>query len=405
VSAVVASPIPIVPEGVRPRIDAVDLLRGIAMVLMALGHVRLFLSHDLLSFYPRDLTQTHGALFLTQWLARFCAPTFFFVAGIAVFLSSRGKTKGELARFLLTRAAWLLLLELTVVKFSWVFIYDYHSFGASVLWTLAWSMVALAGLIWLPPWAVAAIGALMIATHNLFDGASSENFGTLRWLWVILHEPGRTLEPFRGVYLNAFYSLVPWIGVMAAGYGLGALLRAERAVRRKRLLWIGAGLTLAFLALRLANGYGDSAPWSAQASGLFTVFSFINCETFPPSLLHLLMTLGPVIILLALFDREPDKLSRAVLVFGRVPLFFYLLHIPLIHFVAVLLSYARYGRADWLIGMTPDPAAAEFYPSDYGYGLPGIYLFWLLVIALMFPLCRWFGAVKRKSRAAWLSYF
>lgn len=403
-SAANLSAIPVVPANQRPRVESVDLLRGIFMAIMALGHVRLFLSHDLLSFYPRDLAQTHAALFLTQWIARFCSPAFFLLAGIAAFLLGRKRTKAQLSRFLLTRGLWLILLELTIGKLGWLFVFDYHSFGASVLWALGWSMIVLAGLVWLPAWAVATVGAIMIAAHNLFDQTSSANLGSLGWLWSILHEPGTNLEIFPDLELIVFFPLIPWIGVMAAGYGLGALLGADRPIRRKRLFWIGANLVAAFLVLRLLNHYGDPEPWSAQKSRLFTLLSFINCETFPPSLLHLLMTLGLLIAALALFDRAPGKVARVFLVFGRVPLFFYLLHISLIHGIALLLSYAKYGRIDWLIDLTPDPAAAEFYPSDYGFGLMGIYLVWLLVLALLYPVCRWFAVVKQRHRNPWLSY-
>ena len=393
--------------GVQPRtrIESVDILRGAAVLLMALGHTRLFFSRDLLDFYPPDLSETYGTLFLTQWVARFCSPIFFFLAGTAAFLSARRKSKGELARFLAVRGVWLIFLELTLVKLAWLFEYDYHAFGGSVLWAVGWSMIVLAGLVRLSSWAITASGIVIIATHNLFDAIRAEELGPWRWLWVILHEPGSSLALSSSIEFSVMFPLIPWIGVVAAGYGFGALLQTEPVERRKHVFRVGAGLTLAFVALRFSNLYGDPSSWAIEKSALFTVFSFINCQTSPPSLLLLLMTLGPSLIVLALLDRPPGRLAPLFLVFGRVPLFFYLVHLTMIHAFAVTWSYLKHGGIDWLIGLTPDPAAAEFYPEGYGLSLPGIYAVWLLVVAVMYPLCRWFAAVKQRRRYAWLSYF
>lgn len=399
------SAIPVKPAGVRLRLDSVDLLRGFIMVVMALDHVRDFFNSD--TFDPTDLTRTYPALFLTRWITHFCAPVFCFLAGTGAFLSlTRGKTKQDLSWFLLTRGIWLVFLELTIVRsLGWTFEFQYHLSFAWVIWALGWSMIALAALIHLPIWGVTAFGVLMIGTHNLFDSVKSESFGTLSWLWTILHQPGR-LHLFPHVYLGVGYPLIPWIGVMAAGYGFGALLLAEREQRRKRLLSLGACLTVAFITIRLLNIYGDAQPWSLQRNLLFTIFSFVNCTKYPPSLLYLLMTLGPALIVLALLDRETPAMLRPFLVFGRVPLFYYLLHIPLIHGLAVLFAYIKYGRADWLMTMPESwNAWGELFPRDYGYSLPIVYLVWIGVILPLYPLCRWFAEVKRRRSDAWLSYF
>jgi len=380
----------------RPRLDSIDLLRGAVMVLMALDHVRDFFSNAY-AIDPVDLAKTNAALFLTRWITHFCAPVFVFLAGTGAFLSgTRGKTKAELARFLLTRGLWIVSLEFTLVHLGWSF-FDFHFFNLQVIWAIGWSMIVLAGLVFLPTWAVTAFGVVMIAGHNLFDNLQPERFGSFRWLWAALHSV-QIFDLPHDFHIRIGYPLVPWIGVMAAGYGFGQLMLIERGRRRKWLLGLGAGLTLAFVALRATNLYGDPHHWSAQQNALFTVFSFINCEKYPPSLLYLLMTLGPAIALLALFDREAGRLGRPFVIFGRVPLFYYVLHLPLIQSLTIIFAFVRYGRR------MPE-LFANGPPEGYGYSLPVVYLIWLAVVFTLLPACRWFARVKQRRRDAWLSYF
>ena len=398
--------IPIVSSGVRPRLESIDVVRGAIMALMALDHVRDFFHHDALLFEPTDLSQTNAAIFFTRWITHFCAPVFFFLAGTSAFLSfGRGKSKNDLARFLVSRGLWLVFLELTVVWcLGWAFNFDYHVRGLLVIWALGWSMVILAALIYLPRWFIAVFAVVMIAGHNLLDPIDPENFGAPAWLWHILHAPG-AIRPFPGMTLAIAYPLVPWVAVMAAGYVFGAWFKLERVERQKRMFWLGIALTVAFVIVRALNVYGDPTPWSTQRSALFTLLSFINCEKYSPSLLYLVMTLGPVIILLSLLDRDLSPIFRPLIVFGRVPLFFYLVHLPLVHGIAVGLSYLKYGRADWLfLGPAGIPRFGAAYPRDYGYGLLGVYLVWIAVIVLLYPLCRWFARVKQQRRDVWLSY-
>ena len=399
------SAIPVTPPAARPRLDSVDLLRGWIMVIMALDHTRDFFSREAMLFDPTDLTRTTVPLFLTRWITHFCAPVFFFLAGTGAFLSTRrGKTKAEVARFLLTRGLWLIVLELTVVQFGWSFMIDFHFVALMVIWALGWSMIVLAALIYLPLWAIAAVGAVMIAGHNLLDGVSPDAFGSMSWLWKILHvQTGFQIAP----KYNAFvvYPLIPWIGVMACGYAFGALLRREQTERRAIVLWIGLGLVLAFVVLRAINIYGDPQPWSAQANPVRTLLSFLNCAKYPPSLLYLLMTLGPSIVLLALFDRKLGALSKPFIVIGRVPLFFYVLHLPLIHGLAVFFAYLRHGYAGAIWRGPVFATDASGIPPNYGFGLLGVYGIWVLVVALLYPLCHWFAALKQRRRDAWLSYF
>jgi uncharacterized membrane protein len=381
------------------------MLRGLVMVIMALDHVRDFFSNAYF-FDPTDLTQTNAALFLTRWITHFCAPVFVFLAGTGAFLStSRGKTKKELAVFLLSRGLWLVFLDLFFVHtFGWWFNFDYHLLYGDVLWALGWSMVVMAGLVFLPVWSITTIGVAMVASHNLFDVVRADGYGSFRWLWAILHS-GDILEPLPGVHFVPGYPLVPWIGVMAAGYGFGTLLLRPPDERRKWLLRLGIGLTLTFIVMRVTNVYGDPHAWVIQKTRLFTFFSFINCEKYPPSLLYLLMTLGPAIIALALFERISHPFSRPIVILRRVPLFFYLLHLVIIHELAVAFAYARYGQADWMFRNVTVPANSVLpYPPGYGYSLTVVYAIWLAVVLILYPACQWFASVKSRHREAWLSY-
>jgi uncharacterized membrane protein len=386
------------PVAVVGRLESVDRLRGLVMVLMALDHSRGYFSNPMVN--PTDLDQTSVPLFLTRWISHLCAPTFILLAGTGAYLAARrGMSRPALAWFLLTRGLWLVFLELTLVKFFWSFSIDVHFYNAGVLWAIGWSMVVLAGLVFLPTWLVTAFGLVLIAGHNLLDPVQSTDLGRFSDLWEFLHrrEMGRKpLEFFGGaIKFGTQYPLIPWIGVMAAGYGLGALLLQPTGRRRRWLLGMGVACCLGFVLLRAVNVYGDPNPWSRQPDPSFTVLSFLNCHKYPPSLLYLLMTLGPALLLLAWFERAPYLPGRPLLYFGRVPMFFYLLHLPLIHALALGTALATYG---------PALLAAEGPPPGYGYSLPVIYAIWLGVVAVLYPVCRWFAGVKQRHRAAWLSY-
>jgi uncharacterized membrane protein len=391
----------------RPRLNSVDAVRGIVMVIMALDHVRDFFHVYAKTFDPLDPSKTWTTLFFTRWITHFCAPTFVFLAGTGAFLSTRrGKTKKELSMFLLTRGLWLLLLELTLVRFGWFFNFDYHFIFVQVIWAIGWGMIVLAGLVFLPVRVIAAFGLVMILLHNALDGLRSQEFGALRWLWVVLHETN-VLFPREGSLLLIAYPLVPWVGVMAAGYAFGEILTLERERRRRLLFGIGLTAIALFVALRALNVYGDPLHWAVQERGAwYTFLSFLNTQKYPPSLLFLLMTLGPSIIALALFDhvREPGTLLRPFVTFGRVPLFYYLLHVPLMHLIAVVFAYVKYGHAEWFFLNWPPPGQLQLEPQGYGYDLWVVYAVWLGVVVALYPLCRWFAAVKSRRRDAWLSY-
>jgi uncharacterized membrane protein len=290
------------------------------------------------------------------------------------------------------------VLEWTLVRFGVTFDLNYRSGGfVQVIWVTGWSMILLAALIHLPLRAVAAFGLALIVGHNLLDRFHAADFGAWRWLWMILHEQGPVGSP-PGFTLFVIYPFIPWVGVMAVGYAFGQLLRLEEKRRRKVLLSLGLGLTLAFIILRATNLYGDPRPWSVQPRGsLYTFFSFINCAKYPPSLLFLLMTLGPAIALLPLFERARGALARFFIVYGRVPLFYYLLHFYLLHILAVVFAIARYGKQ-------ASTFSALGLPPGYGYPLWVVYLVWAgAVLALYFP-CRAWARLKQRKRSAWLSY-
>jgi len=391
-----------------PRVVSVDVLRGLVMVIMALDHTRDFLSYP--GFPPEDMAHTNGPLFFTRLVTHFCAPVFAFLAGTGAFLAtSRGKSLPQLSRFFLTRGLWLVILELTVIDFAWGFVPWVH---AGVIWGLGWSMVAMALIVRLPVRWIATLGLGMIATQNLLDRINPASFGKLSWLWILLHTPGRI--PVNAHFqLSVRYVLIPWVAVMAIGFAFGSLLL--RLDRRKWILTFGISATILFFVLRGFNAYGNgiaglpfgyprsAGPWSVQPTPALTVVSFFNTLKYPPSLDYLLMTLGPALILLGLFDTTTAKrgLSRILVVFGRVPLFYYVLHLYLIHILAILVALAFHQPI--LHGSVIADFATK--PAGYGHGLPFIYAMWILAVAILYLPCLWFMEFRSRHRDwTWLSY-
>jgi uncharacterized membrane protein len=382
---------------VRTRLTSIDTLRGIVMILMALDHVRDFFGTPGIS--PTNLAQTTAPLFFTRWITHLCAPTFFLLTGTGAFLALGRRSKPELSRFLLTRGLWLIFLELTVIRcLGMQFNFDYRVTMLIVIWALGWAMIALAALCRLPLAAILVIGVAMIAGHNLFDGVRSANP-----LWVLLHAQGFAVNRPDFVLFVA-YPLIPWVGVTAVGFALGQIYTWPAARRRAFLLRCGAGLIAAFLVLRIGNVYGDPAPWVHGASATKTLISFFNVTKQPPSLLFLLMTLGPALLILRALDGGTPRWLRPSLVFGQVPLFYFTLHLSLIHLLAVILCYAQNGTAHWMFE-SPNLGAYPFTPPPgWGLSLPTIYLLWLTVVGMLYPVCVWFAAIKRRNASPWLSY-
>ncbi len=380
------------PSAAPRRVVSVDLLRGIVMILMALDHTREYFSRN--RFSPENLALSNPALFLTRWVTHLCAPSFFLLAGVGTALSLQGgRPTGELSRFLWTRGLWLMVLELTVTRFFWDFGITFPMF-LLVIWALGCSMIILAALIYLPRSVVAAIGLIAIAGHNLLDGIAPASFGALGALWNVLHVPGMAVP---GKVLVG-YPLIPWFGVMAVGFALGAVFEWTPERRTQFLYRAGIAAVIAFVVIRFINGYGDPLHWSAQRSTAMTVASFFNTLKYPPSLLYLLMTLGPALILLALFDRARGKVVDVVSLYGRVPMFYYVFHILVIHLLASAFALWQGGQAGFL-GLD-----ISSFPKWYGTNLAGVYVAWVTVVALMYMPCLWYASLKSTKRYWWLGY-
>ena len=401
---------------VGARIQSVDALRGAIMILMALDHVRDYTSYAAMNFSPTDLTRTSAAIFFTRWITHFCAPVFAFTAGIGAFFWLRrpGRTRAQLSRFLLTRGLWLMLVEVTILRFIFLFQWQVRGgfFILTVLWMLGLSMVVLAALIHIPEKLLLALSLLVILGHNLLDPLQAQQFGRAAWLWETLHQQG-LFSIFSANVLVA-YPLVPWVAVMAAGFCSGRVLLWDPPRRRLFLVRLGVVLSVAFIALRFWNHYGDPFPWAAvtsplsevQRTSLFTFLSFLNATKYPPSLAFLLMTLGPALIVLSLLDRFRFSKSNPLIVFGRVPFFFFLFHLATAHLLAAALEAIRFGPR--LFVLIPPPSmggAREQFPPNFGFSLPTVYAAWLAVILVSYPICRWYANLKsRRPDLPYLSY-
>jgi uncharacterized membrane protein len=391
------------PSAVRTRIESIDVVRGIIMILMALDHTREFFG--VIAVSPTDIARTTAPLFFARWITHICAPVFFLLTGTGAYLVLRRRTVGELAWWLFTRGAWLIVLELSAVRcLGYQFNFDYRVTMLVVLWALGWAMIFLSALVPMAsPRVIAVIGVAMIVTHNLLDPIRAASLGALAPIWSILHSPGIVVANPEHIVFAA-YPLIPWVGVTAVGFGLGEFYRDRTAERETFLLRVGIGLVVAFVLLRFLNVYGDPARWAAQRSPIFTVLSFLNTTKYPPSLLFLLMTLGPAALLLWLVDRGTLRALQPALVFGRVPLFFFVLHLWLIHALAVLVCYVRYGGARWMFESPDLQSYPITQPPGWGYSLPIVYLLWWIVVLTLYPACRWYAGIKLRRRDWWLSY-
>ena len=388
---------------IKLRVTSIDFLRGLVMVIMALDHVRDYFHVEAMTDDPTNLATTTPFLFFTRWITHFCAPTFLFLSGAAAFLSGQRRTKKDLSIFLLTRGFWLVLLEATIITFGWRFDPAYHMIIFQVIWAIGISMMLLSVLIWLPMPLILFIGFAILLGHNLLDKPEAEHNNQLGVFWSIVHTPGGhyALPLDQSHSILFFYGFLSWTGIMILGYCFGNLYKKSisREQRKKILLAIGLSAVLLFIALRFINGYGDRAPWGEQKNTTLTIISFFNVTKYPPSLMYTLMTLGPGILFLAFFENMQSRFAKFFITFGRVPFFYYLIHLFLIHaFTMVAFYIAGYGNNDIM--------AQPFFfrPVNFGYPLWAVYAIWAGIILLLYPLCRWYDRFKSTHSHWALSY-
>jgi uncharacterized membrane protein len=376
------------------RLPSIDRLRGLVIILMALDHARDFFDGDALRFSPTDLDHTYPALFLTRFITHFCAPTFTFLAGASAFLHGRALDDPRaLSRFLWTRGLWLILLDAFVVGPVWTL--GSGAIALGTLWAIGCGMIALSALVFFPPTATLAIGAAILALHNLLDGVHAAQFGDLAPLWSALHEQGPLPFGLRG---RVIYPVLPWIGVISVGYGLGPVFLWPAERRARALATLGAASLVAFIALRTTNIYGDARLWTTEPDATKTIFSFLNVTKYPPSLLYALVTLGVGLLLLPALERLDGLAGRVLSTFGRVPLFVYVLHLYVILLAAFVVETIK-GVDLQALGSGGGPP-----PENFGVGLAGAYVVWIAIMAALYPVCAWFAGVKRRRRDWWLSY-
>jgi uncharacterized membrane protein len=395
------------PDSSKARNRSLDALRGIVMILMALDHVRDLLHHDASLYSPTDLTRASALLFMTRWVTHFCLPVFMFCAGVGAKLwLNHGRNTSQLSRFLLTRGLWLMVLEVTVMRVAYNFSFSgRYVWFLLILWGFGVCMVALAGLVWLPARWLLGVSVVGIFLSNCLDFVHGPTRGAPLWIWTVFRQPG--FAKIGHTEIVTAYPLVPWLLVMSAGFCFGALMdRPARELRRISAL-LGIAVCTAFLVFRSWNHYGDPVRWIHTGNTLHTVLSFLNCTKYPGSLDFVLTTLGPALLVFAVLCQLDLHLGNPLIVFGRVPLFYFILHFYLIHVIAVVLDFARYGLPAIAFTFTPLPSMggdARLFPPSYGVPLWGVYVIWALVLALLYPVCVWFGRLKAQRRYGWLQY-
>jgi uncharacterized membrane protein len=384
------------------RIESIDLLRGLVMMIMALDHIRDYFHTDAFLYEPTDLSKTNVLLFFTRWITHFCAPTFMFLSGTSAYLVGARKGRKYLSKFLFTRGLWLIFLEFTVCSFAWYFDVHFTAIDFLVIWALGISMISLAAFIYLPVPAIVAIGLIMVFGHNLLDNVHVQGNGFAAFAWALIHE--QNIFNYGGHTFFVGYPIIPWIGVMALGYCLGTKFTETYNPAKRKIFLIQLGIvTIAlFIILRLSNMYGDPHQWSKQSTAMFTFLSFLNVSKYPPSLLYLLVTLGPAILFLAFTEKTKTWFSAQIKMIGRVPMFYYLVHLYLVHLMALAATYfCGFTWKDMIL-----TSWVSFNPKlqGYGFSLGVVYLVWFSIIVTLWFLCRWYDGYKRSHKQWWLSY-
>jgi uncharacterized membrane protein len=397
-----ATAAPVTPV-ISKRIHSIDLLRGAVMIIMALDHVRDYF-HDAAFLYdPTDLSQTSTTLFFTRWITHFCAPVFTFLAGASAYLNGAKKSKKELSMFLFTRGLWLVLAEVLIITLGWTFNPVYPVLILQVIWAIGFSMMVLSVMIFLPEILILITGIVLIFGHNLLDAFHATGASGGDFVLSALHEqhffPGQPFSVMLG------YPVIPWIGIMLTGYAFGKMYLPlfDAAKRKKILIWLGLGAIALFITLRYIDIYGDPRHWAEQKTPVLTLLSFLNTTKYPPSLLYILMTLGPAMLVLAFAEKPLNRLTEKLVVFGRVPMFFYIVHIYLIHILAVLAAVIS--KYEWSDMVLTGWVSMNAQLKGFGYSLWLVYVLWILLIIALYPLCKWYDNYKRAHRNKWwLSY-
>lgn len=387
------------------RIGSIDVIRGLVMVLMALDHVRdYFHINALTTNYPENFETTNIILFATRFITHFCAPVFVFLAGTSAFLYGRNKSRPQLSKFLITRGLWLIFVEIAINNFLWWFDVSYSFINLQVIWAIGFSMIILGLIIYLPKRIILIIGLIIVLGHNVLDGITMQGESLKSIIWYVLHQPnGFSISPNRFVWFA--YPVLPWIGVMLLGYSFGQLFNIgfPKTKRKKILLYLGFGSVILFFALRGLNIYADPVPWTVQATSEKTFISFFNVNKYPPSLCYLLITLGPTFLVLALIEDSKSKFTEFLTVFGRVPFFYYIIHIFVIH-IAAIIGLIITGK-DWKLMILDNQTLMSGALQDYGYSLLTVYLVWVGIVLLLYPICKKYMIYKKVNKDKWwLSY-
>ncbi len=388
------------------RIESIDVLRGLAMVLMALDHVRDYTNYGYLYIDPTNMDTTTPGLFFTRWITHFCAPVFVFLAGTSAFLyGSQKPSKKTLSKFLFTRGLWLILIELTVVNLAWTFDISLGLHIFQVIWAIGICMVFLSTLIYLQKRLLIVIGFLILVGHNLLDGITAQGNDIGSILWYMMHQHGAAFYNNGETMLFIAYPFLPWLGIMILGYCFGTLYHKEfnASIRRKWLLYLGLTAIGVFIGLRFVNGYGNLTPWNNEENFLYTLMSFVNTTKYPPSLLYALMTLGPAMILLYLIDAVKNRWTRILVVIGRVPFFYYIIHLYLIHFIGII-GLLVLGE-NWKEMIFTTSRFTSGYLATKGFDLWVTYVVWVMVVILLYPICKKYMTYKQENKDKWwLSY-
>ena len=385
------------------RIDSIDLLRGLVMIIMALDHTRDFFHSQAMMDDPLNLATTTPFLYFTRWITHFCAPVFVFLAGTSAYLQSLRKPKKELSLFLIKRGLWLVAVEVLLITLGITFDIHYGFVLLQTIWAIGINMIVLGLAIWMPFSAILVTGFIIVFGHNLLDYYEAQHQGDYPLLYSFLHRPA-FFNLWDGHFVQIAYPFLSWAGLMMLGYCLGRVFHVYQGVQRRKVLtWMGATAILLFIALRATNTYGDPDEWSAQRNGLFTFLSFMNVHKYPPSLLYMLITIGPALIFLAWAGNSRTKLSKIITVYGRVPFFYYVLHFYLLHLITACFFLARgHSFAQGWDGLPNFPF--RFLIPGEGYPLWVVYLVWISAVALLYPVCKWFSEYKKTHTQWWLSY-